>query len=100
MENRLVQILTLAVIVGICLLCYATFVEPQRLVVNHATIAIKKLDPAFDGLRIVMLGDIHGGSNYVTEERLRTVVARANEQEADIVVLLGDYVSETVEDQP
>lgn len=100
MQNRLVQILTLAIIVGICLLCYATFVEPQRLVVNHSTLTIKNWDPTLNGLRIVMLGDIHGGSNYVTEERLRTVVAKANEQDADIVVLLGDYVSETVEDEP
>lgn len=75
-------------------LAYAYFIEPARLVVKHDTILINGLDPAFDGLRIVMLGDIHGGSNDVTEEKLRYIVAKVNEQDADMIVMLGDYVSE------
>lgn len=100
MTRRVLYLFPLAAAVGASLLAYAYFIEPQRLVVNHSTITIRKLDPAFDRLKIVMLGDIHGGSNYVTEERLLTVVAKANEQQPDIVVLLGDYVSEIREDDP
>ena len=37
----------------------------------------------------------HGGSNNVTEEKIREIVARTNEENADLVMLLGDYVSET-----
>lgn len=47
-----------------------------------------------------MLGDIHGGSNYVTEEKLRLVVQKVNEEQPDLVVMLGDFVSEEHEDQP
>ena len=88
----------LAGLLAFALLAYAYFIEPQRLVVNSSTIHIKDWDRAFDGLKIVMLGDIHAGSNYVTVERLREIVTKTNEQDADLVVLLGDYVSEVDED--
>lgn len=73
---------------------YAYFIEPDRLVVKHDTISIKGWAPAFDGLKIAMIADIHGGSNNVTEERLREIVARTNAERPDLIVLLGDYVSE------
>lgn len=50
---------------------------------------------ALDGLKIAMIGDIHGGSNAVDAEMLRRVTALANAEQPDLIVLLGDYVSET-----
>ena len=77
---------------------YSYFIEPSRLIVNQQTLEIKGWDPAIDGFKIVAIGDIHGGSNAVDEAKLRKVVDLANEQNADLIVLLGDYVSQAARD--
>jgi len=89
------------------LLCvgYGYFIEPHRLVVTQENIQIENWNPAFDGFRIAMIADIHGGSNGVTSEKLHEIVRRVNEQNVDLVVMLGDYVSQAhtggpIEDRP
>lgn len=87
------QVLIVAVLlVAAGCLAYAYFIEPPRLVLTSSDLKIKRLDPAFDGLKIVAIGDIHAGSNAVDEAMLDRVAAAANAQQADLVVLLGDYV--------
>ncbi|MGF1501373.1 MAG: metallophosphoesterase [Paracoccaceae bacterium] len=44
-------------------------------------------------LRIAALADIHIGPPWVTLARLERIVARTNALEADLIVLLGDYVA-------
>jgi len=88
--------IAVATLVGLALvaLAYSYFVEPQRLVINAAELKISKWNPAFDGLKIVAISDIHGGSNGVDEAKIRRVVKMANAQGPDLIVLLGDYVSQ------
>lgn len=73
---------------------YAYFVEPQRLVVNKTEVRIRNLDPSLSGLRIVCLSDIHGGSNGANAAKLRRIAEAVRRENADLVVMLGDYLSE------
>src|SRR5512138_667897 len=70
---------------------YTHGIEPGWLDIEHVRLTLPRLTPAFDGYRIVQISDIHI-SEWMTRERLADIVARANEQHADLIVLTGDYV--------
>lgn len=73
---------------------YSYFIEPGRLIVKEKDLNIPRWSEKLNGFKIVAISDIHGGSNNVTEEKLRRLVEKANEQNPDLIVLLGDFVSE------
>ena len=43
-------------------------------------------------MRIAVLSDIHAGSLFIKEAKLKKIVAETNQAKPDIIVLLGDYV--------
>ncbi len=75
-------------------LSYSYFIEPRQFVIVEQTIHVPNWSVNIDGFRVVAIADLHTGSNYAPPERIRYVVEQANAQNADLIVLLGDYVSE------
>jgi hypothetical protein len=90
LRYRLVAALTAFVLIGLA--AWAFVIEPDRLVVRAATIALPDWPREFDGLRIAAISDLHVGANFLTLNKLRQVVSRINAEQPDLIVLLGDYV--------
>lgn len=68
-------------------------IEPGRLVIREQTIQIDNWPQPLDGLRIAVLSDIHVDNWFITEKKLRTIVERTNQQQPELIVILGDYMA-------
>ncbi len=72
---------------------YAFGIEPMwRLRVQRYAFTPPKW-PKGLRLRASMIADLHAGEPYMSLDRIRTIVARANALEPDVHLLLGDYVA-------
>lgn len=71
---------------------YARYVEPRWLEVRPVSIALPRLDPEFDGYRVVQIGDIHL-EDWTKPRRLNRLVGLVNEQRADLIAITGDFLS-------
>lgn len=79
-------------VMGILLAVYAIGLEPQWLDVTQHEITLRRLPPALNGLRIVQLTDFHFPVGLPVSY-YRRVVAQANAQHADLIVLTGDFIA-------
>lgn len=76
-----------------CILLYPLFLAAQLDLCTHEY-HHAALPPAFQGLRIAYISDIHYGS-YFSEDRLQKLVERVNALEADVILLGGDYAEDS-----
>ena len=76
---------------GIGGLRYVTSVEPANVEVKEVRLTLPHLTPAFNGLRLVQISDIHLGG-WMNRQRLDRVVQLALDQPADVYLLTGDYL--------
>ncbi len=73
-------------------LAYSVLIEPATLVVQKQTIDLPHWSPGLNNLKVVVLSDLHIGSLHNTVERLRSIVMVVNEQQPDLILMLGDFV--------
>ena len=85
----LASVLLLALSCGV----WGFFIEPNRLIVHEETIQIDNWPKELSGLRIALIADLHTGAPFINDEKLRKIVELTNQQNPDLIVLLGDYVS-------
>jgi len=64
----------------------------RRLVLSHARVVIDGLPAAFEGLRILLVTDVHAGP-FVAPPALETAFARLAATEPDLIVLGGDLTT-------
>jgi predicted MPP superfamily phosphohydrolase len=72
---------------------YGFLIEPNRLVVHQETIVVDSWPRELNGLRIALIGDIHTGGPFINDKKLNRIVELTNQQNPDLIVLLGDYMS-------
>lgn len=92
--KRTVRI-ALGVLLAVILSCvlWAFLIEPNRLVVHEAAIQIENWPGELSGLRVALIADIHTGGPFINDQKLQRIVELTNQQQPDLIVLLGDYVS-------
>lgn len=86
--------MALLVLTAALCVAYGYFIEPQRLVITRQNLDLPNWPEQLDGYKIVAIGDIHAGSNGVDDAKLRRIVEDTNALKPNLIVLLGDYVSE------
>jgi uncharacterized protein len=75
---------------------WAFHVEPAWLVTRESELAIPAWPSACDGLRVVVLADLHVGSPGNGPDKLAGIVADVGDLHADLVLLAGDFVIQGV----
>jgi uncharacterized protein len=72
---------------------YGVGIEPlMRLGVAAYDISPPKWPPGFE-LKIAVVADLHACDPWMSPAHVETIVARTNALDADIIVMLGDYVA-------
>jgi predicted MPP superfamily phosphohydrolase len=71
---------------------WALVIEPSRLTVERAEIRLKGWPPQLNGLKIVLLSDLHIGAPHYRAGKLPKIVELINEQQPDLVLFAGDFV--------
>lgn len=94
--RRLIAPLAAVSAAGAGLLAYAHYIEPKWLDIQHLELTLPRLDPEFDGYRIVQFSDLHM-ELWQDWAMLEEIVAQTNAFEPDLIALTGDYVHRRVD---
>lgn len=77
---------------GVGSYAYAHDVEPVSIETVNLELRLPRLNPAFDGYRLVQISDIHMGTG-MTGAQLTRIVEMVKAEQPDAIALTGDYVT-------
>lgn len=78
------------------LFLYSCYIEPNRLIVRELNLNIPNWDKSLNGMKVVLVGDLHVGTRNVPLKRVERIVNLVNKQNPDIILLLGDLDSKAI----
>jgi uncharacterized protein len=84
-----------AAIAAAALAYRAAWHEPRSLVTPEVPLALPRWPAELSGLRVALVADVHAGAGHMTPARLARVVDRALALDADVCLLLGDFLDST-----
>lgn len=84
-------ILSIAILFIVALAAWSFWLEQTRLVIRVEKLEIENWAPKTPSMKIAVLSDLHVGSPYWGLDSLQQLVVTVNEQNPDMVVILGDY---------
>jgi uncharacterized protein len=73
----------------------AAWHEPRSLAIPEVPLALPAWPSDLDGLRVALVSDIHAGAGHMTPTRLASIVDRVLALDADLHLLLGDFLDST-----
>ena len=80
---------------GAALAYQAGWRVPRSLVCPEVPLALPRWPRELDGLRVALIADLHAGHGHGSPARLASIVDAALELDADLNLLLGDYLDST-----
>jgi predicted MPP superfamily phosphohydrolase len=85
---------SIAVVAGAAIAWWARFVHPYRTQLTHVIMPLPRKHAQLDGLTIAFVTDTHVGPHFRTDD-LRPTLDYLRRSQPDILILGGDYVSES-----
>ena len=67
------------------------FVQPAHLKVENVSLRLRRLTPAFHGIRIAQISDIHMGG-WMNRERFQHIAELVSSLQPDLLCLTGDFL--------
>ena len=78
---------------GAAAFVYGALIEAEQVSIEQVTLRLPRLDPVFDGYRLVQISDLHFDHRFMTRDRLLGLAALVNAEYPDLIAITGDFVS-------
>ncbi len=90
----LIILSTIFIFSTVALATYVYKIEPQWIEIKNIDLTLPQLSQEFENWKILQVSDIHI-NRWMTEDRLKNIVNLINQQQTDIIVLTGDFFSQS-----